>query len=240
MPTASTSASSAARPGRTLKSRARKAAHELAGELINLYAARKRAIGFAFAPDNEMQAQFEDAFPYQETRDQLDAIERVKEGMESPQPMDMLICGDVGFGKTEVALRAAFKAVQDSKQVMVLAPTTILTQQHFGTFSERMRDFPITVDFVSRFRSKAEQKESLKKFEQGEVDIMIGTHRLLSADVRPKDLGLIVVDEEQRFGVKQKELLRQLRTADRRDQPLGDADPAHAADVDGRHCARSQ
>ncbi|MBJ7457760.1 MAG: transcription-repair coupling factor [Thermoleophilaceae bacterium] len=194
-----------------LKSRARKAAHELAGELINLYAARRRAIGFAFSADNEMQRQFEDAFPYQETRDQLDAIERVKEGMESPQPMDILICGDVGFGKTEVALRAAFKAVQDSKQVMILAPTTILTQQHFGTFSERMRDFPITVDFVSRFRSKAEQKESLKKFEEGAVDIMIGTHRLLSADVRPKDLGLIVVDEEQRFGVKQKELLRQLR-----------------------------
>ncbi|MGK2878951.1 MAG: transcription-repair coupling factor [Solirubrobacterales bacterium] len=194
-----------------LKTRARKAAHELAGELINLYAARRRAIGFAFSPDNEMQRQFEDAFPYQETRDQLDAIERVKEGMESPQPMDILICGDVGFGKTEVALRAAFKAVQDSKQVMLLAPTTILTQQHFGTFSERMRDFPITVDFVSRFRSRAEQKESLKKFEEGAVDIMIGTHRLLSADVRPKDLGLIVVDEEQRFGVKQKELLRQLR-----------------------------
>ncbi|MBJ7353518.1 MAG: transcription-repair coupling factor [Thermoleophilaceae bacterium] len=194
-----------------LKTRARKAAHELAGELINLYAARRRAIGFRFSPDNEMQMQFEGAFPYQETRDQLDAIERVKEGMESPQPMDILICGDVGFGKTEVALRAAFKAVQDSKQVMVLAPTTILTQQHFGTFSERMRDFPITVDFVSRFRSKAEQKETLKQFEEGAVDILIGTHRLLSADVRPKDLGLIVVDEEQRFGVKQKELLRQLR-----------------------------
>jgi transcription-repair coupling factor (superfamily II helicase) len=194
-----------------LKTRARKAAHELAGELINLYAERRRAIGFAFSPDNEMQMQFEGAFPYQETRDQLDAIEKVKEGMEATQPMDMLICGDVGFGKTEVALRAAFKAVQDSKQVMVLAPTTILTQQHFGTFSERMRDFPITVDFVSRFRSKAQQKETLEKFESGAVDVLIGTHRLLSADVRPKDLGLIVVDEEQRFGVKQKELLRQLR-----------------------------
>lgn len=195
----------------TLKSRARKAAHELAGELINLYAERKRAIGFAFGPDTDMQIQFEASFPYTETRDQLDAIERVKEGMEAPQPLDMLVCGDVGFGKTEVALRAAFKAVQDSKQVMVLAPTTILTQQHFGTFTERMRDFPITVDFVSRFRSKTEQKETLRKFESGEVDILIGTHRLLSPDVRPKDLGLIIVDEEQRFGVKQKELLRQLR-----------------------------
>ncbi len=195
----------------TLKSRARKAAHELAGELVNLYAERKRAIGFAFSPDNEMQLQFESAFPYNETRDQLDAIAQVKAGMEGTQPLDMLICGDVGFGKTEVALRAAFKAVQDSKQVMVLSPTTILTQQHFGTFSERMRDFPVEVDFVSRFRSKAEQKETLARFEQGAVDILIGTHRLLSADVRPKDLGLIIVDEEQRFGVKQKELLRQLR-----------------------------
>ncbi len=195
----------------TLKARAKKAAHAMAGELINLYAERKRAIGFAFSPDSEMQLQFEAAFPYTETRDQLDAIERVKAGMEATQPMDMLVCGDVGFGKTEVALRAAFKAVQDSKQVMVLAPTTILTQQHFGTFSERMRDFPVTVDFASRFRSKAMQKETLARFEQGEVDILIGTHRLLSADVRPKDLGLIIVDEEQRFGVKQKELLRQLR-----------------------------
>ncbi|MGB1584154.1 MAG: transcription-repair coupling factor, partial [Solirubrobacterales bacterium] len=195
----------------TLKARAKKAAHAMAGELINLYAERKRAIGFAFSPDSEMQLQFEAAFPFTETRDQLDAIERVKAGMETTQPMDMLVCGDVGFGKTEVALRAAFKAVQDSKQVMVLAPTTILTQQHFGTFSERMRDFPVTVDFASRFRSKAMQKETLARFEQGEVDILIGTHRLLSADVRPKDLGLIIVDEEQRFGVKQKELLRQLR-----------------------------
>ncbi|MGH2905459.1 MAG: transcription-repair coupling factor [Solirubrobacterales bacterium] len=194
-----------------LKSRARKAAHELAGELVNLYAERKRAIGFAFGPDTEMQRQFEDAFPYTETRDQLDAIETVKEGMESTRPMDVLVCGDVGFGKTEVALRAAFKAVQDSKQVLVLAPTTILTQQHFGTFSERMRDFPIGVDFASRFRSKAEQKQTLADFEAGKVDIVIGTHRLLSPDVRPKDLGLIIVDEEQRFGVKQKELLRQLR-----------------------------
>jgi transcription-repair coupling factor (superfamily II helicase) len=194
-----------------LKARAQKAAHALAGDLINLYAERRRALGFAFSPDTEMQLQFEEAFPYQETRDQLDAIERVKESMEAKQPMDILVCGDVGFGKTEVALRAAFKAVQDSKQVMVLAPTTILTQQHFGTFSERMRDFPVGVDFVSRFRSKAEQKAALADFAEGKTDVLIGTHRLLSADVRPKDLGLIVVDEEQRFGVKQKELLRQLK-----------------------------
>ncbi|HEV7918161.1 MAG TPA: DEAD/DEAH box helicase, partial [Solirubrobacterales bacterium] len=195
----------------TLKSRARHAAHELAGELVNLYAERKRAIGFGFSPDGDIIREFEDSFPYRETRDQLDAIERVKEGMESRTPMDMLVCGDVGFGKTEVALRAAFKAVQDSKQVLVLAPTTILTQQHFGTFSERMRDFPVTVDYASRFRSKAEQKQVLADFEAGKVDVLIGTHRLLSPDVRPKDLGLIIVDEEQRFGVKQKELLRQMR-----------------------------
>jgi transcription-repair coupling factor (superfamily II helicase) len=194
-----------------LKARAQKAAHALAGDLINLYAERRRALGFAFSPDNEMQLAFEEAFPYHETRDQLDAIERVKESMESKQPMDTLVCGDVGFGKTEVALRAVFKAVQDSKQVLVLAPTTILTQQHFGTFSERMRDFPVSIDFVSRFRSKSEQKATLAEFADGRVDILIGTHRLLSPDVRPKDLGLIVVDEEQRFGVKQKELLRQLK-----------------------------
>lgn len=195
----------------SIKARARRAAHELAGDLINLYAERRRAIGFAFSPDNEMQLEFENAFPHRETRDQLDAIDAIKQGMESPQPMDILICGDVGFGKTEVALRGAFKAVQDSKQVLVLAPTTILTQQHFGTFSERMRDFPVNIDFVSRFRTKAQQKETLERFQAGEIDILIGTHRLLSRDVRPKDLGLIVVDEEQRFGVKQKSLLRQLR-----------------------------
>ena len=131
--------------------------------------------------------------------------------MEAPRPMDRLICGDVGYGKTEVALRAAFKAVQDGKQVMILAPTTILAQQHYGTFSERLADYPVTIEHVSRFRSAAEQGEAVARFAKGEVDILIGTHRLLSRDVRAKDLGLLVVDEEQRFGVKQKELLRQLK-----------------------------
>jgi transcription-repair coupling factor (superfamily II helicase) len=195
----------------TMKARARRAAQELAGELLNLYAERKRREGHSFPPDSDWQREFEDAFPYVETPDQRDAIEMVKADMEAPRPMDRLICGDVGYGKTEVALRAAFKAVQDGKQVMVLAPTTILAQQHFGTFSERLKDYPVTIEHVSRFRSAAEQRESVARFARGEVDILIGTHRLLSRDVRAKDVGLLVVDEEQRFGVKQKELLRQLK-----------------------------
>ena len=194
-----------------VKSRARRAAQELAGELLNLYAERKRREGHAFPPDTDWQREFEDAFPYAETPDQRDTIEFVKADMETPRPMDRLICGDVGYGKTEVALRAAFKAAQDGKQVMVLAPTTILAQQHYGTFSERLKDYPVTIDYVSRFRSAAEQKAAIARFGKGEVDILIGTHRLLSRDVRAKDLGLLILDEEQRFGVKQKELLRQLK-----------------------------
>ncbi|MGA2928810.1 MAG: DEAD/DEAH box helicase, partial [Solirubrobacteraceae bacterium] len=195
----------------TLKARARHAAQELAGELLNLYAERKRREGHAFAPDSDWQREFEDAFPFTETPDQRDAIEFVKGDMESPRPMDRLICGDVGYGKTEVALRAAFKSVQDGKQVMLLVPTTILAQQHFGTFSERLKDYPVTIAHVSRFRPAAEQREAVARFNKGEVDILIGTHRLLSRDVRANDLGLLIVDEEQRFGVKQKELLRQLK-----------------------------
>ncbi|HET9074629.1 MAG TPA: transcription-repair coupling factor [Solirubrobacteraceae bacterium] len=195
----------------TVKSRARRAAQELAGELLNLYAERKRREGFAFSADSDWQRDFEDAFPYTETPDQRDAIEFVKADMEAPRPMDRLICGDVGYGKTEVAIRAAFKAVQDGKQVMVLVPTTILAQQHYGTFAERMKDYPVRLEHVSRFRPAAEQKTAIEAFAKGEVDILIGTHRLLSRDVRAKDLGLLVVDEEQRFGVKQKELLRQMK-----------------------------
>ena len=195
----------------TIKARARRAAQELAGELLNLYAERKRREGHAFPPDTDWQREFEDAFPFTETPDQRDAIEFVKADMEAPRPMDRLICGDVGYGKTEVALRAAFKAVQDGKQVMLLVPTTILAQQHFGTFTERLKDYPITIEHVSRFRPAAEQRESVARFAEGKVDILIGTHRLLSRDVRAKDLGLLIVDEEQRFGVKQKELLRQLK-----------------------------
>jgi len=195
----------------TLKARARKAAHELAGELLNLYAERKRREGHAFPVDTDWQREFEDDFPFTETPDQRDAIEFVKADMEAPRPMDRLICGDVGYGKTEVALRAAFKAVQDGKQVMMLVPTTILAQQHYGTFTERLKDYPVTIEQVSRFRPAAEQKAAVARFGLGAVDILIGTHRLLSRDVRAKDLGLLVVDEEQRFGVKQKELLRQLK-----------------------------
>jgi transcription-repair coupling factor (superfamily II helicase) len=195
----------------TLKARARRAAQELAGELLNLYAERRRREGHAFPPDTDWQREFEAAFPYSETPDQRDAIELVKADMEAPRPMDRLICGDVGYGKTEVALRAAFKAVQDGKQVMMLVPTTILAQQHYGTFSERLKDYPVTVEQVSRFRPAAEQRAAVARFSRGEVDILIGTHRLLSRDVRVKDLGLLIVDEEQRFGVKQKELLRQLK-----------------------------
>jgi transcription-repair coupling factor (superfamily II helicase) len=194
-----------------IKSRARRAAQELAGELLNLYAERKRREGHSFPVDTDWQREFEDAFPFTETPDQRDAIEFVKADMEAPRPMDRLICGDVGYGKTEVALRAAFKAVQDGKQVMLLVPTTILAQQHFGTFSERLKDYPVAIEHVSRFRPAAEQKEAIARFGKGEVDILIGTHRLLSRDVRAKELGLLIVDEEQRFGVKQKELLRQLK-----------------------------
>ncbi|MFL5853803.1 MAG: transcription-repair coupling factor [Solirubrobacteraceae bacterium] len=194
-----------------MKARARKAAQELAGELLELYAERKRRTGFAFEVESEWLQQFEQAFPYTETPDQRDAIEAVKADMEAPRPMDRLICGDVGFGKTEVALRAAFIAAENGKQVLMLVPTTILAQQHYGTFAERLRDYPFTVEHVSRFRPQKEQRQAIKGFAEGRVDILIGTHRLLSRDIRPKDLGLLIVDEEQRFGVRQKELLRQLK-----------------------------
>ena len=194
-----------------LKARARRAAQELAGELLNLYAERRRRTGLSYPADSDWLREFEAAFPYNETADQADAIELVKTDMESERPMDRLICGDVGFGKTEVALRAAFKAADNGKQVLMLVPTTILAQQHYGTFAERLKDYPFTLEHVSRFRSAAEQKKAIEGFQSGAVDILVGTHRVLSRDVRAKDLGLIIVDEEQRFGVKQKELLRQLK-----------------------------
>jgi transcription-repair coupling factor (superfamily II helicase) len=194
-----------------MKARARKAAGALAGELLNLYAERRTRKGHAFEPDGEWQMTMEAAFPYRETADQVEAIESVKGDMEADQPMDRLVCGDVGFGKTEVALRAAVKAAADGKQVMMLVPTTILAQQHFGTFRERLAGLPFVVEGVSRLRKPAEVKEVLAGFEAGKVDILIGTHRLLSRDVLAKDLGLVILDEEQRFGVKQKELLRQLK-----------------------------
>jgi transcription-repair coupling factor (superfamily II helicase) len=194
-----------------MKARARRAAQELAGELLNLYAERRRRRGHAFADDSEELRELEAAFPYRETPDQRDAIESVIADMETERPMDRLICGDVGYGKTEVALRAAVKSASEGKQVLMLVPTTILAQQHYGTFTERLRDQPFTIEQVSRFRPPAEQREAIKRFSEGKTDILIGTHRVLSRDVRAKDLGLLIVDEEQRFGVKQKELLRQLK-----------------------------
>ncbi len=194
-----------------MKARARKAAGAIAGELLNLYAERRTRKGHAFGADGEWQMTMEAAFPYRETADQIEAIESVKGDMEADQPMDRLVCGDVGFGKTEVALRAAVKAAADGKQVLMLVPTTILAQQHFGTFRERLADLPFVVEGISRLRKPAEVKAVLADYEAGKVDILIGTHRLLSRDVRAKDLGLVIVDEEQRFGVKQKELLRQLK-----------------------------
>jgi transcription-repair coupling factor (superfamily II helicase) len=194
-----------------VKARARRAAQALAGELLNLYAERQARRGHAFEPDGEWQLQLERSFPYRETADQIDAIEAVKADMESERPMDRLICGDVGYGKTEVALRAAHKAAAEGKQVMMLVPTTILAQQHLGTFRERLAEFPLEIEMVSRLRRPAEVRDALARFAAGTVDVLIGTHRLLSRDVRAEDLGLVIVDEEQRFGVKQKELLRQLK-----------------------------
>ena len=181
-------------------------------ELVKLYASREQAQGHAYSKDTPWQAEFEDAFQYEETPDQLRAIEDLKRDMERPQPMDRLLCGDVGYGKTEVALRAAFKAVMDGKQVAVLAPTTVLTQQHYATFTERMADFPVRIELLNRFRTPKEQKDVLVKLKGGEVDIVVGTHRLTSKDIEFKELGLVIVDEEQKFGVVQKEKLKQLRT----------------------------
>jgi transcription-repair coupling factor (superfamily II helicase) len=193
------------------KARVRKAMQDMAAELLKLYAERHTAEGNAFSKDNEFQREFEDAFDYSETDDQMAAIRAVKYDMESPTPMDRLLCGDVGYGKTEVAMRAAFKAVQDGKQVAVLTPTTVLSFQHFETFKQRFVQFPINVEMISRFRTAKEQKDIVERVATGRVDILIGTHRLLSKDIKFQDLGLLVVDEEQRFGVRHKERLKQLR-----------------------------
>jgi transcription-repair coupling factor (superfamily II helicase) len=194
-----------------LKSRARASVRELAGELLSLYAGRRQAPGQSFDLTGDLLERLESSFPYRETEDQLQAIEAVKEDLESTRPMDRLVCGDVGFGKTEVAIRASFAVALNSRQTLVLCPTTILAEQHWNTFRERYRDLPVTVEMVSRFRSRADQARILKEFQEGKVDVLIGTHRILSRDVIPKNLGLVVLDEEQRFGVAQKELLRSLR-----------------------------
>ena len=194
------------------KSKARKAVREIAGELVRLYAARSATTGHAFGPDTPWQTELEEAFPYTETPDQLSTIDEVKRDMESPQPMDRLICGDVGYGKTEIAVRAAFKAIQDGKQVAVLVPTTLLVSQHAETFTERMAGFPVKIAQLSRFQSAADSEKVLAGLADGSIDVVVGTHRLITGQVRFKDLGLVVIDEEQRFGVEHKETLKALRT----------------------------
>ncbi|MCC9960963.1 transcription-repair coupling factor, partial [Streptococcus agalactiae] len=194
------------------KQRVAKQVEDIADDLLKLYAERSQLQGFAFSPDDNMQNDFDNDFAYVETEDQLRSIKEIKQDMEGNRPMDRLLVGDVGFGKTEVAMRAAFKAVNDHKQVVVLVPTTVLAQQHFENFKERFSNYPVTVDVLSRFRSKKEQTDTLKRLSKGQVDIIIGTHRLLSQDVVFSDLGLIVIDEEQRFGVKHKEKLKELKT----------------------------
>ncbi len=193
------------------KTRVKKAMRDMAEELLKLYASRRAVPGHAFSPDSHWQQEFEDAFEWELTIDQQNAIADIKRDMESPTPMDRLLCGDVGYGKTEVAMRAAFKAVMDGKQVALLAPTTVLAFQHLKTLRDRFAAFPVRIDMVSRFRTKAEQKETLDDLAAGKVEIIVGTHRLLSKDVQFRDLGLLVVDEEQRFGVAHKERIKQLR-----------------------------
>jgi transcription-repair coupling factor (superfamily II helicase) len=193
------------------KSKVRESVRELAFDLLKLYAAREAAVGFPYSRDTQWQRQFEDSFQYEETPDQLQSIQEIKRDMESKRVMDRLLCGDVGYGKTEVAIRAAFKAVMDGKQVAVLAPTTILAQQHYNTFVSRFGDFPFTVQVLSRFRTPKEQKITIKALKEGNVDVIIGTHRLLGKDVKYKDLGLLIVDEEQRFGVGHKEIIKQMK-----------------------------
>ena len=193
------------------KSKVRTAVEEIAGDLVQLYAARQNGKGYCYGPDTVWQREFEEMFPFEETEDQMLAIAAAKEDMESEKIMDRLVCGDVGYGKTEIAIRAAFKAVQENKQVVYLVPTTILAQQHYHTFVQRMKDFPVRVDLLSRFRTAAEQKKTIADLKKGMVDIVIGTHRVLSADVEYKDLGLLIIDEEQRFGVAHKEKIKKLK-----------------------------
>ncbi|MDD4112969.1 MAG: transcription-repair coupling factor, partial [Herbinix sp.] len=193
------------------KARVKGAVKEMARELVELYARRQEKQGFMFGPDTVWQREFEEAFPYEETDDQLRAIEETKKDMESNNIMDRLVCGDVGYGKTEIAIRAAFKAVSDGKQVVFLVPTTILAQQHYNTLVQRMMDYPVSVDMLSRFRTAAEQRKTLERLKKGSLDIVVGTHRVLSSDIVFKNLGLLIVDEEQRFGVTHKEKIKQLK-----------------------------
>ena len=193
------------------KAKVRGAVKEIAKDLVELYAARQNQDGFVYGKDTVWQKEFEEMFPYEETEDQLLAINAVKKDMESHKIMDRLICGDVGYGKTEIAIRAAFKAVQENKQVVYLVPTTILAQQHYNTFCQRMKDFPVRVDLMCRFRTPAQQRDTIQNLKRGLVDIVVGTHRVLSGDIEYKDLGLLIIDEEQRFGVQHKEKIKKLK-----------------------------
>jgi transcription-repair coupling factor (superfamily II helicase) len=195
-----------------VKKKVEASVQDIADDLIKLYAEREAAVGYAFSPDGDMQREFETAFAYQETDDQLRSIHEIKKDMERPRPMDRLLCGDVGYGKTEVAIRAAFKAIADGKQVALLVPTTILAQQHYETMRERFQDYPINIGLLSRFRSKKQQTETIKGLKAGTVDVVIGTHRILSKDIIYRDLGLLIIDEEQRFGVTHKEKIKRLKT----------------------------
>ena len=193
------------------KSQVKKAVQAVAEDLVELYAVRQKTEGYVYGPDTVWQKEFEEMFPFEETEDQIQAIEDTKHDMESTKIMDRLICGDVGYGKTEIAIRAAFKAVQEGKQVVFLVPTTILAQQHYNTFVQRLKDFPVRIDLLCRFRSSYQQKKTVEDLKKGLVDIVIGTHRVLSKDVGYKDLGLLIIDEEQRFGVTHKEKIKKLR-----------------------------
>ena len=193
------------------KSQVKKAVQSVAEDLVKLYAVRQRSEGFVYGPDTVWQREFEEMFPFEETEDQIQAIEDTKHDMESTKIMDRLICGDVGYGKTEIAIRAAFKAVQEGKQVVYLVPTTILAQQHYNTFVQRLKDFPVRIDLLCRFRTSYQQKKTVEDLKKGMVDIVIGTHRVLSKDVGFKDLGLLIIDEEQRFGVAHKEKIKKLK-----------------------------
>src|SRR5690606_24973324 len=194
-----------------VKKKVESSVKDIADDLIKLYAEREASKGYPFSPDGDLQREFEASFPYQETEDQLRSITEIKRDMERERPMDRLLCGDVGYGKTEVAIRAAFKAIMDGKQVALLVPTTILAQQHYETIKERFQDYPINIGLLSRFRTKKQQTETAKGLKNGTVDIVVGTHRLLSKDIQYADLGLLIVDEEQRFGVTHKEKIKQLK-----------------------------
>ena len=206
----------------------------MAAELLALYAGREMAQGYRFGSDSDWLQELEESFPFEETPDQVSTLDQVKADMEDGKPMDRLVCGDVGYGKTEIALRAAFKAVLSGKQVGVLVPTTVLAQQHYVTFSQRLSAFPVTIEVLSRFRTDGEQRDIVRRLADGTVDICIGTHRLIQKDVKFNDLGLVVIDEEQRFGVAHKERLKQMRRGGGRAHAHRHAHPKNAPDVPSR------